>query len=78
MKVSIDKIHHYVYAFAIADVLDNLIPLKVVAYGVVIVVLVLKEVYDMYKPNPTGFDYVDILFGILGVITQVLINYYQI
>ena len=31
------------------------------------VVFIAKEVYDKYKPNPTGFDWLDLFFDYLGL-----------
>lgn len=32
-----------------------------------------KEVYDKYKPNPTGFDWCDIIADYLGFATGLII-----
>ena len=31
------------------------------------VVFIAKEVYDKYKPNPTGFDWLDLLADYIGL-----------
>ena len=36
------------------------------------VVFIAKEVYDKYKPNPTGFDWLDLLFDYLGLTISIL------
>ena len=32
-----------------------------------------KEAYDMVKTNPTGFDWLDLLFDYLGLFTALII-----
>ena len=35
-------------------------------------IFIAKEVYDKYKPNPTGFDWLDLLFDYLGLTLSIL------
>lgn len=37
------------------------------------VVFIGKEVWDKYKPVPTGFDWLDLLFDYLGLTISILI-----
>ena len=34
-----------------------------------------KEVFDAYKPKPTGFDWLDILADYLGLITGLILTH---
>ena len=36
---------------------------------------ILKEVYDVYKPHPTGFDKFDILADYMGLIAGFIISF---
>lgn len=37
------------------------------------VVFIAKEVYDKYKPNPTGFDWLDLLTDYIGLTISIFI-----
>ena len=36
------------------------------------VIFIAKEVYDKYKPNPTGFDWLDLLADYIGLTISIL------
>lgn len=36
------------------------------------IVFIAKEVYDKYKPNPTGFDWLDLLADYIGLTISIL------
>ena len=35
-----------------------------------------KEIFDVYKPNPTGFDKMDLLADYLGLIAGAIISFF--
>lgn len=36
------------------------------------VIFIAKEVYDKYKPNPTGFDWLDLVADYIGLTISIL------
>lgn len=58
-----DKILHFIVGL-VFGLSYYFVALWSVLFGTVI--FVGKEVYDIYKPNPTGFDWMDILADYLG------------
>lgn len=68
-----DKILHFIagylfFAIALVFVCGWL------ALGLVVIVAILKELFDMLKNNPTGWDWLDFLFTILGALPAFFIT----
>ena len=68
-----DKLAHFIIITCLTIICYCV--LKFYAIFVIIIVSVGKEIYDIYKPNPTGFDVKDILYDTLGFITGITIHY---
>ena len=68
-RIRIDYILHFGVGLALG-LLYLIIPLP---HTVLIasVIFIAKEVYDKYKPNPTGFDWLDLLADYLGLIISI-------
>ena len=69
--IQIDKIKH----FAVGAVLGLLTLWFPIIWVLIIatIVFVNKEIYDCYKPQPTGFDCMDILADYIGLATTIII-----
>jgi len=65
-----DKIFHFIVGL-VFGLSYYFVALWAVLFGTVI--FVGKEVYDIYKPNPTGFDWMDILADYTGFSIGLLI-----
>ena len=66
-----DKIYHFVVG-AIFGIFTIWLPVVVVLIAATFVFFN-KEIYDCYKPNPTGFDWLDILADYIGFTVSTLI-----
>lgn len=67
-NIEADKFAHIICGFALTIISCFILGVQL---GVIftLLIFVLKEVYDMYKPNPSGFSQEDIkydLYGLLG------------
>ena len=52
----------------LAKRIPNIYEAAMIAFGIGIV----KEIYDFYKPNPTGFNVYDILCDVVGIAIAVV------
>lgn len=67
LKITTDKFLHMVISFIITIILGLLVDSAFWGMFIsVIVIGVAKELIDMKKPNPTGFDVNDLAFDCLG------------
>lgn len=71
-NVETDKFAHLVCAFGITLVLGIIFNLSI-AVIITSIISVGKEIYDIYKPNPSGFSVDDIKFDIFGMFIAILI-----
>ena len=58
-----DKIKHFIIGFILGMSI-----LLIGYYSIILatVIFIGKEIYDCFKPNPTGFDVMDLLADYLG------------
>ena len=66
-----DKIYHFVIG-AIFGIFTIWLPVVVVLIAATFVFFN-KEIYDKYKPQPTGFDWWDILADYVGLTVTTII-----
>ena len=69
-----DKIKHFIVGFLLPLILYKFTPIEH-ALVLCTIVFVSKEIIDIYKPNPTGFDWLDILADYLGLLVWFLLFY---
>lgn len=62
-----DKLLHFVCAMVLMIVLSVLTNMCV-GYGITMAICIGKEIWDVYKPNPTGFSLGDFLADLLGIV----------
>ena len=62
-----DKVLHLIVG-AIFGVATYLSGHWMLGFVIATIIFVLKEVYDMYKPNPTGFDTLDLTADYIGLL----------
>lgn len=74
IKVRPDLVLHFILSFMISFVLLLLIKNPIIPIGITLLVGIGKEIYDVYKTNPTGFDLKDLLADSLGIISSYLIK----
>ena len=72
LGIETDKFAHLVCTFVITLLLGIIFNLNV-AVITTSVISVAKEVYDMYKPNPSGFSFEDLEFDIYGMFIAILL-----
>ena len=65
--MSKDKLYHLLVG-AIFGVATYLSGHWLLGFVLATIVFVIKEVYDMYKPNPTGFDTLDLTADYIGLL----------
>lgn len=67
LHVPSDKLLHFLCAMALM-IATSLLTNPCIGCGVTMAVSIGKEIYDCYKPNPTGFSLGDLMADLLGVI----------
>lgn len=68
LNVRSDLILHFIVSAVIMLCLTFIVP-NWVAAVITLLIGIMKELYDCVKPNPTGFDKLDIVADILGILT---------
>ena len=68
LNVRSDLILHFIVSAVIMLCLTFIVPNWVAAI-ITFLIGIMKELYDRVKPIPTGFDKLDILADILGILT---------
>ncbi len=74
-----DKLYHMIGGGIITYIVHqfDLEPRPELIYSLIYVIIasVIKEIYDVYKPKPSGFDIYDIVAAIFGsLLTIILIS----
>lgn len=75
--MQVDKLYHFLVGLLIAAILWGIYTSLWLSLLIVSVVGIAKEVYDCKKPNPTGFDFVDLLATIAGGAVITVIRAYH-
>ncbi len=74
IKVRPDLCLHFIVSFMISFILFLLIKNPILPIGITLLIGIGKEIYDVYKTNPTGFDLKDLLADSLGIFSSYLIK----
>lgn len=71
-NIETDKFAHMICAFVITLLLGLIYNINIAVISTLII-SVAKEIYDMYKPNSTGFSLDDIKYDVYGIFFGVVL-----
>lgn len=74
INIRIDLILHFSISFILCSLLMIICSGSLLAPGITILIGIGKEIYDIYKPQPTGFSGKDLFADFLGISTGYLIS----
>ena len=72
LSVPFDKLLHFICAMAISAACV-IVSTPIVAVVCTSVVSIAKEIYDCHKPNPTGWDWHDLLADFYGMLVPLVL-----
>ena len=72
LGIETDKFAHFVCTFVITLIVNIIFNINV-AVITTSILSVAKEIYDMFKPNKSGFSWEDIEFDIYGMFLAILL-----
>ena len=66
LKIRTDLIMHFIVSFMICCCLSLIFMASLWGIILTMIIGIGKEIYDVFKVNPTGFDLLDLLADLLG------------